>query len=122
MAAHGLEQVEGADEVVGVVLQGFGHALAHRLEPGEVNHRADVRVLGEEGLHLVLAAQLRLDKGDFLSHDLLHPVDSLLTGVIQIVGHHDVIARLDELHAGVAADVAGAAADENGHKKRSFLH
>ena len=32
MTAHSLEQIQGADQVVGVVLQGLGHALAHGLE------------------------------------------------------------------------------------------
>ena len=121
MPAHGLEQVEGADEVVGVVLQGLSHALAHRLQPGEVDHRVNVRVLGKERFYLGLAAQLGLDKGDGLAHDFLHPAEGFLAGVVQIVGHHNVVARLNELHAGVTADVAGAAADQNRHNDRSFL-
>ena len=117
---HGLEQVQRADQVVGIVLQRFADALSHGLEPGEVHHGVNLRVLGKEGLHLLQIAQLRLDKGDLLPHDLLHPADRLLTGVIKIVRHNDIIARLDQLHAGVAADIPRAAGDKNGHKNRSF--
>ena len=115
VAAHGLEQVQGADQVVGVVLQGLGHALAHRLQSGEVDHGVDVRVLGEQGLHLVLMAQLGPDEGDGLPGDFLHPAQGLLAGVVEVVRHHDLIARVDQLHAGVAADIAGAAGDQNRH-------
>ena len=120
VAAHGLEQVQGADQVVGVVLQGLGHALAHRLEPGEVDDRVDAGVLGKQGLHLVLIAQLRLDEGDLFPCDLLHPDQGLLAGVVQVVRHHDVVAGVEKLHTGVAADITGAAADQNRHKTRSL--
>ncbi len=120
MAAHGLKQVEGADQVVGVVLQGLGHTLPHGLQPGEVDHRVDAGVLGKEGLHLVLIAQLGLDKGDLLPGDLFHPAERLLAGVVQVIRYHNVVARLNELHTGMAADVAGAAADKNRHSNRSF--
>ena len=120
MLPHGLEEVQGADEVVGIVLQGLGDALAHGLEPGEVDDGINAGILGKEGLHLLLVAQLRFDEGDFLSHDLLHPAKGLLAGVVEVVRHDDVAARLDKLHAGMAADIARAAADKNGHRNRSF--
>ena len=115
MAAHGLEEVQGADKVIGVVLQGLCDALPHRLEAGKVNHRIDVRILGEEGLHLVLVAELRLDEGNPFAGNLLHPAHRLLAGIGKIVRYHNLVPCLDELHAGVAADVPSAAADQNGH-------
>ena len=54
-------------------------------------------------------------KGIFCPTIVLDAVDGFLAGVAEIVGDDDVIARLDELYAGVAADVAGAAGNENGH-------
>lgn len=59
-------------------------------------------------------------KGNFFAGDLLHPAQGFLGRVDQIVCYHDLIARLDKLHAGVAADVTGAAADQNRHGKHSF--
>ena len=115
MAAHGLEQIQGADEVIGVVLQRLGNALTHRLQTGKVDHRVNAGVLDKQVLHLGLTAQLGLDKGYLLSRDLLHPAQGLLAGVAQIVRYHDVVPRLDKLHTGVAADIAGAAGDQNRH-------
>jgi hypothetical protein len=44
---HGLQQAEAALDVVGVVIQGLGHRLAHGLEAGEVDDGADlVRLQG----------------------------------------------------------------------------
>ena len=113
MPPHGLQEGEGAAKVVAVVLQGLLHALPHALEPGEVDHRVDARIIGEQGLHLVGIAALGLDEGDRLAGDLLHPAQGFLAGVVQVVRHNDLIARLEELHTGVAADVTGAAADQN---------
>ena len=111
MPPHGLEEVKGADQVVGVVLQGLGDALTHRLQTGEVDHRVDAGMLGEQVLHLVFIAQLGFNEGDGFSSDFLHPPQGLLAGVAEVVGYHDVVAGLDELHAGMAGDISGAAAD-----------
>ena len=86
-----------------------------------MDHRFDAGVLGEQGLHLVLVAQLRLDKRHLFAGDLLYPDQGLLAGVIKVVRHHDVIPRVEKFHTGVAADIAGAAADQNRHNNRSFL-
>ena len=53
-----------------------------------------------------------------IAGDFLNPADRLLAGVGQVVGHHDIVAGVDKLHTGVAADIAGAAADQDRH---SFL-
>ena len=120
MAAHGVQQHQGVDQIVGVVLQGLNYALAHSLEPGEMDDGVNIGVLGKEGFHLVLAAQLRLDEGDLPPHNLGYPAHGLLAGVAEVIRHNDVVSGLDEFDAGVAADVARAAADENGHIKHSF--
>jgi len=39
---------------------------------------------------------------------------TLLAGVVEIVDDRDPVARVQQLQAGVAADVAGAAGDEEG--------
>ena len=87
-----------------------------------MDHRVNVGVLGKNGLHLVGVAQLRLDKGDGLSHDLLHPAQRLGGGIDQIVRHHNLVARLNQLHAGMAADIAGAAAHKDRHEHAPFIH
>ena len=120
VAAHGLEHLEGAGEVVVVVLQRLGDALAHCLEPGKVDDGVNISKALEQLLHLVGVSQLGLDEGDALADNVLHAVDGFLAGIAEVVGDNDVIARLDELNAGMAADVPGAAGNENGHENRSF--
>ena len=120
MAAHGLEHLEGAGEVVIVVLQRLGDTLADSLEPGEVDDGINVSEALEELLHLVGVSQLGLDEGDAPADNVLHAVDGFLAGIAEVVGDNDVIARLDELNTGMAADVPGAAGNENGHENRSF--
>ena len=115
MAPHGGQKAEGADKVVGIILQGLGHALPHSLQPGEVDDGINTGMPGEQGLHLVLMAQLRLDKGDLFSGDLLHPPQSFLAGVAEVVRHYDIIPGLQKLHAGMAADITGSAANQNRH-------
>ena len=120
VTAHGVKEHQAVDQVVGVVLQGLGYALAHCLQTGKVDDRVDVGVLGKESLHLSLVAQLGFYKGNFFAGDLLHPAQGFLGRVDQIVCYHDLIARLDKLHTGMAANIAGAAADQNRHGKHSF--
>ncbi len=81
----------------------------------------DVGILGEQGLHLAGVAELGLDKGDLFAGDALHPREGFLAGVAQVVRHYDFVPRVDKLHAGVAADVAGAAANQNRHDTLSFF-
>ena len=107
MLPHHIEQDQGVDQIVGVVLQGLGYALAHCLQTGKVDDRVDVGVLGKESLHLSLIAQLGFYKGNFLPV-IFSTGAGILGRVDQIVCYHDLIARLDKLHAGVAADVSGA--------------
>ena len=120
VTAHGVEQHQAVDQVVGIVLQRLADTLAHGLESGEVHHGVNAGILLKQRLHLVGLTQVRLDKGNGLAHDLLHPAQRLLAGVYQVIHHDDVVARLDQFHTGMAADIAGAAADKNRHEKYPF--
>ena len=110
---HGVEQHQGAGEVVGVVFQGLGNALTHGLETGEVDDRINVGVLVEDLLHGGCIAQVCLHKGNGGASDLLHAMNGLGAGVDEIVHDDNVVAGLNELHTSMAADIPGAAADEN---------
>ena len=110
VAAHGGQHGEGGGEVVGVVLDGLAHALAHRLVGGELDHRVNVRVLREQLLHLFRVGEVDLHKAEILAGDLLHPAHRLRAGVVVVVGHDDVIAGRQKFHAGMTANVTCAAA------------
>ena len=47
----------------------------------------------------------------FLAGDHLHTAEALGIGIDQVINNNRLMACLDQLHAGVAADVTGAAAD-----------
>ena len=106
-------QLQGAPEVVLIVLDGLVDGLAHGLEGGEVDGPAD-------GLLLKNAVEQRpvlhvslVEGADFLAGDALDALERDLAGVGQVVDHHDVVVGVEQLHAGVAADEAGAARNED---------
>ena len=112
---HHIEHRQGIGQVIGVILQRLAHALPHRLEGGKVNDGLNVRVGIKEGLGGPAVAQIRFHKGHRLPGDLLHPPEGFPAGVDQVVGHYYVIARLQQGHAGMGANVSRAAADQNLH-------
>ena len=48
---------------------------------------------------------------------LLDPLDGQRAGIIIVVGHNDVVACGQKFHTGVAADVAGAAGNQDRHNQ-----
>ena len=53
--------------------------------------------------------QVGLIEDNLLSCDLLHTLQGLLTGIVEVVHNYHLIARVQQLHAGVASDVPGSA-------------
>ena len=51
--------------------------------------------------------------GQRLSGDAFHPIQGFGFAVAVVVKDRNGIARIEQLHAGVAADVASTAGDEN---------
>lgn len=117
VAAHHVQDHQRAVQVVGVVLDGLGDALAHCLIGGKLDHSVNVRALGKDLLHILLAGHVSLIEAEVLAGDLLHPLQRGVAGVVEVVRHYDVIARVQQLDAGVAADVTSAAGDQNCHNK-----
>ena len=109
---HDLEQREGALHVHLVVQLRLRHALAHRLEPSEVYHRAHV-VLREHGRHRFLVADVGLVKRGLASGELLHALQALEVGVAQVVHDDHLVVGAQQLQHSVAADVAHAARHEH---------
>lgn len=64
VAAHGVEEVERAGEVVVVVGEGLGHGLAHGLEPREVDAGPEAAVVLEDALQPLLIQQVHLFSND----------------------------------------------------------
>ena len=117
MRARHVAQRQRAGEVVPVVLERLLHAFAHGLEAGEVNDGVDV-VLGE---HLVKGiavknidlVELQLVAVGVDAGDAAHALDGKLARIAQVVHDDHAVSLLQQLHARVAADEAGAARDEH---------
>ena len=114
MVVHRAQQIRRATDVDVEVLQRNLGRLANCLFGGEVNHRAD-RVLIENPRQRRTVAQIGLVNSDGLSGDPADPFQGGRTTVGVVVDHHHLVAGIEQLHAGVAADEAGA----TGHQNRS---
>ena len=119
VVAHGLAEAHGGEEIVVVVFQRHRHGLADGLEPGEVDRAVDA-VLFKNAVERRTVAHVVLIEGHVLAGDLLYAFDGLDVGVDQIVDDDDIVAAFKQLHAGVAADIAGAAGDEYVHASSPF--
>ena len=117
--AHDVQDGQGAVEVVGVVLDGLVDALAHRLVGCKLNDGGDVGALAEDVLDVIGLGHVRLIEAEVLAGDLLDAVQHHRAGVVEVVRHDDVVPRVQQLDAGVAADVPGAARYQNCHNKPS---
>ena len=113
VGAHGLEQHDGAVEVVVVVFDRLGDRLADGLERGEMNHPVDV-VLGEDAVHQRLIADIALVALDGLAGDLLDAIERLGRRVAVVVHADNVVPLVQQLDIGVRTDVARAARYQNG--------
>ncbi len=124
MVAHDVHQRERVAQVVGVVLDGLLHRLAHGLEAGKVNHAVDL-VVGEDLLQGLTVVDVGPIKGQVLgaifAHDGVDAVDDLLRRVGEVVHDDGVVACIEQLDHGVAANEPGTAGDEDGRILRKLL-
>ena len=113
VVAHGAGHRQRAAQVVLVVLDGLVHRLAHRLVGGEVDDAVDVVLLEDAVEQGGVADVPPIEGADLPARDALDAAQGLLAGVGEVVDHHDLVARLEQLDAGVAADEAGTAGHQD---------
>ena len=121
VAAHHVQNDQGAVEVVIVVLDGLGNALAHSLIGGKLDDSIDIRALGEDLLHVLVLCHIGLIEPEVLAGDLLDPIQHHGGSVVIVICHHDVKASVQQFDTGVAADITGTAGNQNCHKSTSLL-
>ena len=114
VVAHGFAETDRGEEVVVVVFQRHHDRFAHGLEPGEVDRAVDA-VLFKDAVEHGAVAHVVFIEGDLFARDHFHTLDRLRAGIYKVVDDDDLMAAVEQLHAGVAADVAGAAGDEDVH-------
>ena len=116
MVARHVEQYQRTGNVVPVVLKRLFGAFAHCLEAGEVDDGVDA-VLGEGALARLAVQdgglhELQLIGGS--AGELADAVDRYQAGIGQVVQDNHVVALLEQLDAGVAADEARTAGNQDG--------
>ena len=77
-------------------------------------------VAGEYFVKLLAVTHIRLIKSHGLARYLLDTLARLGAAVNKIINDDDIHALLQKLNAGVAADIAHSAGDQNRHKDNSF--
>ena len=110
--AHGGEQLRCAVNVVVVILKRLFDGFADGFESGEVHHRGD-GVAGKDAFEQRRIANVAFDEARALAAERFQPVDDIGAAVAEIVENEQVMPGLRQRNAGVRADVAGAAGDED---------
>ena len=108
-----VQQVEQRVEVVAVVGNGFGHALAHRFV-GRKMYDSIKASAGQKGFGGAAVSEVDLDPLGANARNGLDAVEYFGAAVIEVIGQNYAVAAGDEVHGGVRADVAKAPGDENG--------
>ena len=120
VTAHNIQDVQGAVQVVGVILDGLGNAFAHGLVGGKLDHTVNARIFRKDLFNCRMVGHVCFHKLEILTGDLAHTLQGFGAGVVIVICHHNIVTRIEKLHTGMAADVTGAAADQNRHTDRSF--
>lgn len=112
--AHRLEQYERTHEVVVVVFDGLGDALAHGLEPREVDDGVDGMFLKDAVEHRTVA-DIRLVEGKPFARQLLRAGERLAAGIGKVIDDDGLVAMPQQLHQRMRADESGTARQKNVH-------
>ena len=112
---HHVQNDQRAVKIVIVVFDGLGHALAHSLVGSKLDDCGDVRAFGEDLLHVLVPGHIRFVKAEVLAGDLLDAVQHHRGSVVVVICHDHVVASVQKLDAGVAADITGTAGNQNCH-------
>ena len=115
VAAHHIQNDQCAVEVIIIVFDRLGDALAHSLVGRKLDDRGDVRALGEDLFHVLVASHICLIESEVLAGDLLHAVQHHRGSIVVVICHDHVVAGVQKLDAGVAADITGTAGNQNCH-------
>ena len=115
VTAHHIQNDQCAVEVIIIVFDRLGDTLAHSLVGCKLDDSGNVRALGEDLFHVLVAGHICFVEAEILAGDLLHAVQHHRRSVIVIVRHDHVVAGIQQFDAGVAADITGTAGNQNCH-------
>ena len=111
---HDFTEHQGGIEIVLIIVHRLGNGLADGLETREVDGAGNL-MLCKDFFQQRLVAHIALDELHRLAGNFGYAVQAFRVGIAEIVNYNWRIARFDQLHTGVAADVARAAGHKNIH-------
>ena len=117
---HQREQIERSRHVVVVIEQRLGDGFADGLQPGEMNHRVEMRFF-ENLFERREVEQVDLVELRRFSRELRAALHGFFLRIVEVVDDGDVIACLKQFDDRMRADVAGAACDEDFHRMMMLL-
>ena len=88
------------------------HRFPHRLEPCKVHHLSGTTLPKRFGQGRAVS-DVAFDKMHTQAGDLCHAGQGFGAGIGQVVKNSDLVARLQQLHTGVGANVARPPGDKN---------
>ena len=109
VTAHNIQDVQGAVQVVGVILDGLGNAFAHGLVGGKLDHTVNAGIFRKDLFNCRMVGHICFHKLEILTGDLAHTFQGFGAGVVIVIGHDNVVPCGQKLYTGVAADVTSAA-------------
>ena len=105
---HRFDQGDGPAHIDRMVFERNAGRFSDRLQRREMNDGLD-RVLTQRPVECGAIADVGLYKSRQSSGDLLDPLERLRRRIVEIVENDRFVAGFDQRHAGVRADIAGAA-------------
>ena len=115
MFFHGLTHSQRTIQIVTVILQRFGDGLAYGLIRREVNHCIHC-IFIQNPIHRRKVAGIRVVKLYFFPGQFFYAINNLLTAVVEIIHHNNVMARIQQFNRGVRTNKTGAASQKNVHR------
>ena len=111
---HHFHHRHGAVQVIAVVLQGLLDTFAHCFVGCKMNDCIDL-LLSKYMAKLILTCAVDLVECRGLTSNFCDIAHSSVMCIIQIVGNDDFVACIQQLHSGMAADIAGATGNKDIH-------
>ena len=115
MVSHDIKKGEGVAQVVRVVLDRLGNGLADSLEAGKVDDKVN-GVLDKDAVQSIFVVDVCLVErkalGVFFSHNGFDAIDNFCRSVGEVVNNDSLVAGIEQLNNGMAANKARAAGNK----------
>ena len=111
---HGGDETQGAVDVVVVILERLSNGFTDRFQTCEVDHRFNGVVVKDLGHQRFVTDVAFHERRVFTAKTFNHRQHAALT-VAQVVENDDVMAVLQQLHAGMTTDVTATTCYQNSH-------